>query len=445
MQQDLKRVYDKISDTSLLSELPYWAASVSVGILAVVYADLFSQAEEWSYRMLLLQPYALLVITPVLFSLSWYIVQKFAPEAKGSGIPQVMASIQRLETHHGEGYVDRLLGFKTLIVKVLSSLLCALGGGAIGREGPTVQIAASVFYFISTKFNMFPNNSRRVETWLITGGAAGIAAAFNTPLGGLVYGIEELASSHINRFKTSLISAVIIAGLASQWVSGPYLYLGFPKLLPISMSIVPWVILVSVICGLAGGLFGRSLLSLSRRTHYYLKQKHYVLVPIMCGLLVAGMALLTDGHSFGSGKKTILDLLFSKQEVDWYIPVVRFIAPVASYISGGAGGVFAPSLAAGGTMGYWIAEQIHTQHTNLFVLLGMIAFLTGVTRTPFTAFVLVLEMTDRHSAIFPMMLSALVAVQVARLVHPHSFYEILKETYQADVEQEIEKSQRGET
>ena len=107
--------------------------------------------------------------------------------------------------------------------------------------------------------------------------------------------------------------------------------------------------------------------------------------------------------------------------------LVRFASTVVSYLSGAAAGIFAPSLAIGATLGSIVANWVDSPHANLMVLLGMIAFLTGVTRTPFTAFVLVLEMTDRHSAIFPMMLAAMAASSSAFLIDKRSFYEIMRQ------------------
>jgi H+/Cl- antiporter ClcA len=100
-----------------------------------------------------------------------------------------------------------------------------------------------------------------------------------------------------------------------------------------------------------------------------------------------------------------------------------------AYLTGAAGGIFSPALAIGAALGSFLSHLLHSDHGNLMVLLGMIGFLTGVTRTPFTAFILVLEMTDRHSAIFPMMLTAVVAQSAAHLVDRDGFYEHMKERW----------------
>lgn len=354
---------------------------------------------------------------------------RFAPEAQGSGIPQVMAAIETHKFKNQDQFLERLLGVKTILIKILSSGLCVIGGGAVGREGPTIQMGASIFHLIGRKTEKISSHLQH-DFWIITGGAAGIAAAFNTPLGGLVYAIEELTTTHFNKFKTSLISAVIISGLASQWITGSYLYLGFPKLLDTTLAIVPWTLLVGVLCGSAGSVFGKLLFKFSTKRRQLLKAKSFAIVAIGSGLVVATLTVFFDSRTSGSGKEVIAQLLFSEtSNPDWKLMLARFVSPLLTYLSGCAGGIFAPSLAAGGAIGAFLANVFSIGNSNLIILLGMIAFLTGVTHAPFTSFVLVLEMTDKHAAIFPMMLAALSASMISKVIDHQSFYEHIKGYY----------------
>lgn len=413
----------------MLHKWPYWISALIVGLIAISYSKLIVLAEAFAAKILHTAPEYLLLLSPLFFLGSWALVYFFAPEAKGSGIPQVMAAVELIEKNNDNRSVDKFLGIKIALVKIGSSILSLLGGGAIGREGPTLQISASVFYYASKRFNFFKKYIQS-ETWIITGAAAGLAAAFNTPLGGLVYAIEELATQHINKFKTSLIAAVIIAGYSSQMIAGPYLYLGYPTLERFDIKSVHFVILIGVICGLAGAMFGKILFSLnSRKLKNFKTKKAFAFVAMFCGLTTALFAIYVDHRIMGSGKELMIEMLFKNNSVEWYVPIIRFFAPILTYLAGGAGGIFAPSLAAGGTLGHLIAELTASPDLHLYTLLGMIAFLTGVTRAPFTAFILVLEMTDRHAVIFPMMLAALFANNVAKLVGQRSFYELMKESY----------------
>ncbi|MGE3610467.1 MAG: chloride channel protein [Bacteriovoracaceae bacterium] len=413
----------------MLHKWPYWISAFTVGLIAVLFSKAVTIAENFAVSLYKSSPEYLFLVSPFFFLASWALVYFFAPEAKGNGIPQVMASVEIAEKDEEAQKLNQLLGIKIALIKICSSLLCLLGGGALGREGPTLQISASIFYSASKKFNFFKQYIK-VETWIITGAAAGLAAAFNTPLGGLVYAIEELATQHLNKFKTSLITAVIIAGFSSQMIAGPYLYLGYPKLIPVGLDALPLILLISFICGLAGSLFGHILFNMSQAKLKHSKSiKSLILISLLCGLLTAFIAVFIDYHFMGSGKELLIELLFTDKKIEWHITILRFFAPILTYFSGGAGGIFAPSLAAGGHIGHFIADILAASDTNLFTLLGMIAFLTGVTRAPFTAFILVLEMTDRHSSIFPMMLSAVVANSIAKMIHNKSFYDLLKNTY----------------
>jgi H+/Cl- antiporter ClcA len=129
-------------------------------------------------------------------------------------------------------------------------------------------------------------------------------------------------------------------------------------------------------------------------------------------------------------------VLFSENKhEEWYMPLFRMLGPALSFTSGGAGGIFAPALSAGASIGAVIAEWIHLtpDEANVVILTGMVAFLTGITRAPFTSSIIVLEMTDRHSLIFYLMLAGLTSSLFSLLVSRHSLYDALKESYLKDL------------
>ena len=428
MRHSLSRAGHAAARLFRVQDFPYLAAALITGLAAVGYAELFAEAEKVARKLAVSGTSWVFLVLPGAFVLSWWVVHRFAPEARGSGIPQVMAAIEALEHSERPRSVEKLVGVRTAVVKIVSSLIAVLGGGSVGREGPTVQIAASVFH-ASERFSAKFSRQQGQEFWLVTGGAAGIAAAFNTPLGGMVYAIEELATSHFNRFKTSLIAAVIISGMAAQWILGSYLYLGFPKIRDVSIAVLPWALLVGAAGGVSGAVFGKVLLGIIRFKKSFKGPYRQAGFALVLGLLAATMVFL-EPRAVGSGRDMVSELLFNTSaDGDWKLAATRFLAPILSYSAGGAGGIFSPSLAAGGALGAFLANVVDTPNVVLCILCGMIAFLTGVTRAPFTAFVLVLEMTDRHSAIFPMMLSALLASWASRLVDTRSFYDHVKADY----------------
>jgi len=264
------------------------------------------------------------------------------------------------------------------------------------------------------------------------GAAAGLAAAFNTPLGGIVFAVEELTKMHISYFKTALFTAVIIAGLTAQYFMGPYLYLGVPAISGTSGWIFAVIILVAAITGLFGSAMSKAILSIFAWKAGLKKEYKHIFYAAACGIVIAAMGVFLGEKTLWSGKEIMTTALFTTDKhVAWYIPIVRTISPILCFTTGGSGGVFAPALASGASIGALVSEWFHLSpgDTNLLILCGMVGFLTGVTRTPFTSAILVLEMTDRHNAIFYFMLAGMVASIVSVVVDKHSFYDHLKHQY----------------
>lgn len=405
---------------STLQVLPFWFAGAIAGLVAVGYARAFSILEE-NFRAAATQsPWVLLIACPLAFFASWALVFVFSPEASGSGIPQLMAAAA---PNSGKAMVNRLLSTRAAVVKVLSSGIAVAGGGAIGREGPTLQISGAIFRAVQARL---PSFWPRVPTssMLLAGGAAGLAAAFNTPLGGIVYAIEELARTHIASFRSGVLHAVLVAGLVAQLILGPYLYLGFPKIGVWSNHDLPWCALLGGAAGLVGALWARALFSVFQFRARLESIRAQAGFAFAAGLAFAALVLFTGRATLGSGRGVIEDLLFREASpASAAVVFGRLAGSFVSFSAGGAGGIFAPALASGAALASALSPAFAPMEPRLLIVLGMVAFLTGVTRTPFTSFVLVLEMTDRHSALFPMMIAAMSAYAASHLVDHESFYE----------------------
>lgn len=416
-----------IADPQNIQSLGLWASAIIASFVSVGYAWIFKFIassfvrfinSSWSNWVFLLAPVGFLAAN--------WVVQRFSVEASGSGVPQVLAANETDYRGPGRIMVDRLLSLKTGAVIVASSLLGVLGGGAVGREGPTIQLCSAIFHFFGKQVRrVLPETSE--QTWVVAGAAAGLASAFNTPLGGIVYAIEELGVPHFHRIRTALLSAVIVAGLVSQWLLGSYLFFGYPVLQPMAFTFLPVVILCGFVSGFAGSLWGHALAALFR-VRSKLKKNQVILWTIGCGLVMA-IILKFDHRASGTGTRLITGFLFNHDHSSLRLVAARIFGTTATSLSGAAAGLFSPSISIGAVIGGWLCVAFHTQHPNLMVLLGMIGFLTGFSRTPFTSFILVLEMTDRYSAIFPMMLVALVANWSARIVDSECFYDFAKKRW----------------
>lgn len=431
-----KSSFDKMNDSNsriqeqLFQSIPFWIASAITGMLAYFYYYIFRNTEKLTFFIIENHRWAIFILTPISFLLSWWIVKRYAPFAAGSGIPQVMSSIE-LSKPNTKQYIDKLLSSKVIAVKIISSTFKVLGGGVVGREGPTIQISSSVFQVV---YKYLPKWWKPIsqKNILVAGAASGLAAAFNTPLGGIIFAIEELSKFHIKKYKSSLFVAVIIAGLVAQSLGGSYLYLGYPKLATTGWMIYLGVLIVSIL----SGFFGAKIGAILWKVVTYLKSKktiyQQIFIVLLASLLISTMIYFLGTDAMGSGKELMERTLFTADKnVEWYLPFLRMGGLITSFGFGGAGGIFAPSLSIGASIGAVVSEflDLTGSNVNVLIVVGMTAFLTGITRSPFTSAIIVIEMTDRHSAIFFLMLAAVISSAIAYLVERKSFYDYLKDYY----------------
>ncbi len=434
----LKKSFDNIRNERLkqniLQAVPFWIGSIITGLIAVLYAQIFAFGEEMLHKILDWHLWMIFILAPTGFVLSWWLVKKYAPFAKGSGIPQVMAAVD-LANPKDNHLIKKLLSFRILIIKIISSFVLVSSGGAVGREGPTIQIAGSVFRKV---YELLPDWWPKIskKNMILTGAAAGLSAAFNTPLGGIVFAVEELSKTHINYFKTALFTAVIIAGLTAQTLAGSYLYLGYPKTQGVTLWIMFPIVFVSGISGILSSQLSVAMLKINRLKKKLKTNLSNIIFLVICGLIVAFIAYFLNRDILGSGKDIIERVLFTENKTEaWYVPILRMLGPALAFTSGGAGGIFAPALSTGASIGSVFANimNLTDNETNVLILAGMVAFLTGITRAPFTSAILVLEMTDRHSLIFHLMLAGMMSSIFSVLVSRHSLYEVLKLNFINDI------------
>lgn len=404
-----------------------WLSAALVALFSAGYAKLFLLCEHFVATVLAPRPEFVFVAAPLGFLVSRLTMEYFCPPAGGSGIPQVIAAIH-LEKDGGEDHAKRLLPRRMIAAKVFGSCAALLGGGATGREGPTLQISASIFRWIDS---LLPKDWPRVRRThlLIAGSAAGLAAAFNAPLGGVVFAIEELGREHLNIFRSSLLQAVIVAGLGAQILLGSYFFLGHPTMPAFSAALLPPVFAVALACGLAAAFFTGTLLRLNRVLRSIPRRSSRLAFTVAGGFVFAALCWLCGPATLGSGKPMIEGLLGETSDpVSLTLLAGRLLGPIITYASGIIGGIFVPALAMGAALGSaagtWLASSPH-----LLALAGMTSFLTAVTGSPFTSAVLVQEMTGASDQVLFLMLAAWTSHGVARLFRRLSFYETLARDY----------------
>jgi H+/Cl- antiporter ClcA len=402
-------------------QVSFWSAACAVGMIAIIYAQIINEVLKTYFNFFNNHPYVMSALTPLLFVFATYLVVKFGPEAKGSGIPQVLAAISQTKTNDSTSKISPLVSIRTAIVKILSSLVGFLAGASIGREGPTVQISASIFAWVSHKMKRY---SFRIDpkSYLIAGGAAGVAAAFNTPLAGITFALEEIADGAFSQFRRPVMFSIIIAGITVQAFSGNYLYFGHPLTSKPSLINIPQAILIGAVCGLFGGLFARALAQKDFKFNF----KNWALKAFVCGVVCSLIALLSNGASSGSGYEVVKQFMDSDQgSFPIFFAVEKFLSTVFSYFSGMAGGIFSPTLSIGAGIGYALASMFSFINLKTCALFGMVGFFSGVVQAPITAVIIVMEMTDEHQLIVPFLLTAVIAQLVGKILMPTPLYHFL--------------------
>lgn len=226
--------------------------AVALGLVALVFAQNADQAQRafaWALGLAPLAQFAPLVATPAAFALIVFFTRRFVPEARGSGIPQVIAGA------HNPAAQAPLTSLRTAALKYILTIAVLLVGGSAGREGPTVQISAAIMKAMRRLFRI-----ELTSAVIIAGGAAGVSAAFNTPLAGVAFAIEELASAYEQRLAVLVMGAVMISGLVSLGLAGDYLYFGAMRDVVTLESALVLCPVAGIVGGLCGGLFSRAVL-----------------------------------------------------------------------------------------------------------------------------------------------------------------------------------------
>ncbi|MHB8254196.1 MAG: chloride channel protein [Acidiferrobacter sp.] len=410
--------------------LVFWGGAVLVGLSAVALTKLGNLANNTFSDLYQHWPWAPFLVSPAGLVLSLWLTRRFFPGAQGSGIPQVIAALDR----RTQGWSSHLLSVRIAIGKILITTLGLFAGASIGREGPTVHVGASL---TSAAGHLAGIKRPQLERALIlAGGAAGIAAAFNTPIAGIMFAIEELAHGFEEHASGTIIVTILIAGLTAVAIEGNYTYFGVTQaaLTPREWLLVP---VSGVVGGFAGGLFSRLILDLTQRLRTTLFRYPYRMA-LALGLTLAIIGAISGGSSFGTGYPQARALVLGSAHLPWFFPVTKWLASLASYISGIPGGLFAPALATGAGVGADIGRFFPDAPLQAAVILGMVSYLSGVVQTPITAFVIVMEMTANSAMLFPLMAAALIATWVSRLLCRQSIYQglaarLVAETQKRDI------------
>ncbi|CAG9226489.1 Chloride channel protein [Paraburkholderia tropica] len=408
----------------------FWLGAVAVGLVAVLYAKLIDFGYALFLRYAAEHFWLPLFVAPAMGALTVWLTRRFFNGAEGSGIPQVIAML-----HGPDTLGPKLLTLRILVGKIFVSFLAILGGFTIGREGPTIHVGAALMFSLR---GFYPQRFRAISHGVLerrlalAGAAAGLSAAFNAPLAGVVFAIEELMRSFSERTSGVLITAIIFAGIVSLGLQGNYVYFGT---IDIGSGLPKWlmlaVVLIGVIAGVLGGCFCWLLLNTQRWMPAKLldmRANRPVLFGAVCGLIIAIIGVISHGHAFGSGYAEARSMLEGNAQVSAAYPLFKIVSMVGSYLPGSPGGLFAPSLAIGAGIGNTLHMMFSQMQLSMLIALGMVGYLAAVTQSPITAFVIVIEMINGHALVLSLMATALIASRVSRIFAP-PLYDALSQRY----------------
>jgi len=359
-------------------------------------------------------PWAVLLTTPLLTAGIVWLTIRWFPGASGSGIPQIKAALDPALPEERRALFASL---RLTVAKIGLGVAGFAAGLSIGREGPSVQVAAGVMQ--DARRWLSPGTAIDGRALLVAGGAAGIAAAFNAPLAGVVFAIEELSGRLEARSSGLIIAAIVLAGLVGVSVFGNASYFGVIRVPRLGWDALWPGLLVALLSGAAGGLFARlliaSLTGAPGRLNA-LRARFPVRFAAAGGLAVAVIGLVCGGVTFGAGSEAVKQMLNGHDELTPLYTGLKFIATWLTAWCGVPGGIFAPSLAIGAGIGDAVARLAASELGPALIAMGMAGFLAAVTQAPLTAFIIVMEMVDGHSMVLSLMAAAMLASLVSRMI-----------------------------
>jgi len=345
------------------------------------------------------------------------IVYKFASEARGHGVPEVMAAVAR------KGGIIRP---RVALAKAVASAICIGSGGSAGREGPIVQIGSAIGSSIGQIFRMSPG---RTKVLVGCGAAAGISAVFNAPIAGVIFSLEIILGDFAIKTFSPVLIASVVASVVSRSFFGDHPAFAVPSYSLVSAWEIPLYMILGGACGAVAVLFTRTLHTFEE---IFDKIKMPgMLKPALGGLLLGGIGIYFP-QVFADGYETIKLTLYGNMVI-WVLVALIFLKIVATSLtlgSGNSGGIFAPSLFIGAVTGGAFGFAIHsifpdiTATSGAYALVGMAALVGGTTHAPITAILIIFEMTSDYRIILPLMIAVVFSTLVARRLFNPSIYTI---------------------
>lgn len=416
---------------ALKRNLIFVLAAIITGLISIVFGFGVVRASSLFQHITMHHAWLVFLLCPFGLALIVFLTRHVFPGAQGSGIPQAMAGLQMQDSAD----VDSVLSLRIAVGKFLLTLVGFAAGASIGKEGPTVQIGCAAMNICG---RMGLERTHALQRLLIlAGGAAGITCAFNAPIAGIIFAIEEMARSFDDRQARAIILAAFASGVTLLMILGYEPYFGFSHaFLPLD-----WIWLLIPLCavlgGLAGGLFAQILVTpwkflpgpVNR-----LAQNRPVLFAGSCGLALAIIGFISHGLVFDASYGEARDALIAGTLPPISFAPLKFLATLVSYLSGIPGGIFAPSLAVGVGVGTIFAHLVPGISVTGIAMVGMAGYFSGVVQSPLTAAAIVIEMTSDPSMTVPVGIAAILGTMASRLVCKEPVYHAMSHQFLRVVE-----------
>ncbi len=405
----------------------YAALLVASALLVVIitfFLQMSAEAQLLYHKMTDNNPYFNFILTPFAYVLIVYLSRFWCTNVSGSGIPQLIAATDS----HNPLFLKTLLSFRVGAEKILFITLAMLSGAPIGIEGPSIHVGGSFFYGI----NHFIQIKRKIliHALIAIGGSAGVIIVFNAPIAAFFFIYEEIGRSLKKQALLLIAIMCIIVYLLSTLYRGnaPYL-INLPDF-NFNLLLIWQLIPLGILGGILGGALAKTILYLSLKFNIQNKLKA-LSIALILGLVVALFNFISDGQVAGSGRHEVW-LLLSSKDLGMDFMAMKLASTITSLMSGIPGGSFMPSLSVGASIGSELSALYTQIDAKIIIVMMMIAYLSGIMRTPMTAAFIVLEMTSAMDLLVPGLMVAFIADFASKQISATPLYEALAQRYLQD-------------
>ena len=412
-----------LSITAWKQRLAFWTGAILIGLVIVLMIWLSEWAGD-TYRTLSNRcPWFSFVVAPLGLGVTAWLTFRFFPGSERSGIPQVKMALEITQNLEDR---TRLISLKIALGKMLLPIMGLLSGASVGFGGPAVHVGASLMASVGKAVKFPPNYMEK--GLIMAGSAAGFAAMFSAPLTGIIFAIEEMGRAMEEQISSLVLTAIVLSGITAYAIMGSYIFFDANSLM------MPWgtswlaIPLCGIVGGFLGALFSRIVIAVSRIIGN--APVSPVLIAILCGSVIAMLGYYSEGESVGTGYQQTLAILKDPESLGPLFPVYKMLATLATFFSGIPAGIFVPSIATGAGFGANLAHWFPIAPATAMMLLTITAYFSGMLQSPFTSFVIVMEMTHSDEILIPLMATAFFATGTSKLLNPVPLYRALCDNYE---------------